>query len=153
MNYQPVIRGISLCGLFLLIMSGAVPGAEQHTLRIHTSASTYVDFNVELADTDEKRRRGLMFRERLPRMSGMLFDYGTPRRVAIWMKNTNISLDILFIDADGRIVNIHERALPGSLDHMLSNGRVLAVLELNAGTVDEFSISVGDVVEYGIFSR
>jgi len=153
MSYQVYIRDISLCGLFLMIMSGAVPGAEQYTLRIHTSASAHVDFNVELADTDEKRRRGLMFRERLPRMSGMLFDYATPRHVAIWMKNTRIPLDILFIDDGGRIVSIHERAVPGSLDHMLSGGRVLAVLELNAGTVDEFSISVGDVVEHRIFSR
>ena len=153
MNYQAFIRGISLTGMFLLILSGAVSGAEQHTLRIHTSTSAYVDFNVELADTDAKRRRGLMFREHLPRNSGMLFDYGAPRQVAIWMKNTKIPLDILFINANGRIVNIHERAAAGSLDHILSNGRVLAVLELNAGTVDEFSISVDDVVEHRIFSR
>ena len=69
-------------------------------------------FTVEIADTDALRARGLMFRQRLPEDRGMLFDFGTPREAAMWMKNTYIPLDMLFIRADGTIAYIAENTVP-----------------------------------------
>ena len=92
-------------------------------------------FTVEIADTEELRSRGLMFRQRLPEDRGMLFDFGEPRPVSMWMKNTYISLDMLFIREDGTIAYIAENTVPKSLDTIGVSEPVLAVLEL-AGGVD-----------------
>lgn len=110
-------------------------------------------FTVEVASNDQERGRGLMFRQSLDPDRGMLFDYKRPRKVAMWMKNTLIPLDMLFIDADGVVSNIRERAVPHSLEAIPSKGRVLAVLELASGTVDRLGLAPGDVVRHAIFER
>jgi len=108
-------------------------------------------FTVEIADTDALRARGLMFRQRLPADRGMLFDFGKPRPAAMWMKNTYISLDMLFIRADGTIAYIAENTKPRSLDVIGISEPVLAVLELAGGTAKRLGIRAGDTVYHRLF--
>ncbi|HWK45551.1 MAG TPA: DUF192 domain-containing protein [Stellaceae bacterium] len=103
-------------------------------------------FAIELAITEEQKEQGLMFRPSMAADAGMLFDYPQPRQVAMWMKNTLLPLDMLFVGADGKIVNIRERAVPGSLENIESAGPVRAVIELNGGTVARLGIKPGDTV-------
>ena len=108
-------------------------------------------FTVEIADTEELRSRGLMFRQRMPEDRGMLFDFGQPRPVAMWMKNTYISLDMLFIRGDGTIAYIAENTVPKSLDAVGVSEPVLAVLELAAGSSKRLGIRAGDTVYHRLF--
>jgi len=110
-------------------------------------------FTVEIADTEELRERGLMFRQRLPADRGMLFASGEPRTVAMWMKNTYIPLDMLFVRADGTIAYIAENTVPKSLDTIGISEPVLAVLELAAGTVKRLGIRAGDTVYHRMFKN
>ncbi|MHA1598846.1 MAG: DUF192 domain-containing protein [Alphaproteobacteria bacterium] len=122
----------------------------QSELTMVTATGRY-DFKIEVARTAAQRKQGLMFRRHMDADAGMLFDYGRDRPVAMWMKNTLIALDMLFIGADGRIVNIARDATPGSLSNIPSSGPVRAVLELNAGTVARLDIRPGDRIEHEIF--
>lgn len=119
-------------------------------LSIHTKAGVK-SFQVELADTPETRQRGLMFREKLASDRGMLFDYHKPRMVFMWMKNTLIPLDMLFLSETGIIVTIETNTVPHSLETISSKIPVRAVLELKAGIVEKFDIQVGDRVSHKIF--
>ena len=110
-------------------------------------------FNIEMAVSRDQQAQGLMFRKSLPADAGMLFDYKRRQRITMWMKNTFIPLDMLFIAADGRIVNIYERAIPRSHSTISSKGKVLAVLEINGGTVSRLGIKPGDQVSHPIFER
>jgi uncharacterized membrane protein (UPF0127 family) len=110
-----------------------------------------VRFRVAIADTEEERNRGLMFRSVLDEDEGMLFDFQSPRPVAFWMKNTLIPLDMIFIGADGKIVNIAENTRPYSLDPVPSEGPVLAVLEIGGGLSADLGIEPGDRVLHRIF--
>jgi len=109
-------------------------------------------FTVELATTPAQMEQGLMFRRSLAADAGMLFDYGTPSMASMWMKNTLIPLDMLFVDAKGQIVNIHERAVPGSLDTIAAAAPARAVIELNGGTASRLGIRPGDKVLFPIFT-
>ena len=108
-------------------------------------------FQVEIAETAEHRSLGLQYRKELPTGSGMLFDFKTSEPVIMWMKNTYISLDMLFISRDGTIVNIAERTKPLSLAYIRSRGPVKSVLEIQAGTAKTLGIRVGDKVRHEIF--
>jgi uncharacterized membrane protein (UPF0127 family) len=108
-------------------------------------------FTVEIADTEELRARGLMFRQRLPEDRGMLFDFGSPRQVSMWMKNTYIPLDMLFIREDGKIAYIAENTVPKSLDTVGVQEPVLGVLELAGGTARKLGIRAGDTVYHRMF--
>ena len=110
-------------------------------------------FVVELADTPERRASGYMFREEIPKGTGMLFDFERVRPVAMWMRNTPTSLDMLFIDARGKIRHIFQRTEPYSETVLASPINVLAVLEVVAGTVEELGISLGDRVRHPMFER
>jgi uncharacterized protein len=110
-------------------------------------------FSVEVATTPEQMEQGLMFRKSLAPDAGMIFDFKTPQPAMMWMKNTLIPLDMLFVDAQGRIVNIHERAVPGSLETIGSGAPVRAVIELNGGTASRLGIKPGDRVLYPIFGN
>jgi hypothetical protein len=103
-------------------------------------------FTVELARTVAERAQGLMFRERLAPDRGMLFLYERDRVITMWMKNTLIPLDMLFLDARGRVVAIHERAVPGSLRPISSGVRARAVLEVAGGTAARIGLRPGDRV-------
>ena len=110
-------------------------------------------FTVELATTPAQMEQGLMFRQSLAPDAGMLFDYQAPSMAMMWMKNTLIPLDMLFVDAAGRIVNIHERAVPGSLATISAAAPARAVIELNGGTAARLGIRPGDRVMFPIFDN
>lgn len=108
-------------------------------------------FSVEIADDDAERARGLMFRESMPRMSGMLFLYDQPQQVAFWMKNTLIPLDLLFADARGVIGHIHHEAIPHDETAIPGRGPRLAILEINGGMARALGIDVGTVMCHPAF--
>jgi uncharacterized membrane protein (UPF0127 family) len=105
-------------------------------------------FKVELAASPEAQARGLMFRTELGDNEGMLFPSGVPQPRSFWMKNTPLSLDIIFVGPDGRIANIAADTVPYSLESVSSNGPASAVLELRAGRAKELGIVPGDRVIY-----
>jgi hypothetical protein len=107
-----------------------------------------IAFKVELADTPEAQARGLMFRTALGDFEGMIFPSPVPEPRAFWMKNTPLSLDIIFIGPDGRIANIAENTVPYSLDSVRSKGPASAVLELRAGRAAALGIKPGDRVAF-----
>ncbi len=110
-------------------------------------------FQVEVADTDSSREKGLMFRKTLALDRGMLFDFKSARPVAFWMKNTLIPLDLLFIGVDGRIISIARNAVPLSEATIPSGGEALGVLELRGGRAAEIGAEPGDKVRERIFPR
>jgi uncharacterized membrane protein (UPF0127 family) len=145
--------------VFLLFLLVLPPGAlaelaafQKSTLIIDTDRGPQ-RFNIEIAETPQQQEQGLMFRRSLPANAGMLFDFGSTEPAAFWMKNTLIPLDMLFIAADGKIADIHERAVPLSEATIYSKVPVRAVLELNGGTVSRLGIHLGDVVHFPIFGN
>ena len=118
-----------------------------------TTASGQHDFMVEIADDNEERERGLMYREPLPADRGMLFQWPgePPRERGFWMRNTPSSLDIIYIGADGRIVSIAPNATPYSDANIPSNGPAKGVLELHAGRAAEIGARPGDRVRHPYF--
>jgi len=127
------------------------PGFARANLTIESQTGRRHTFTVEIADTDERRTYGLMFRKVLPGDHGMIFDFQRDQPVSMWMRNTLIPLDMLFIARDGRVVNIHERAIPHDETAIPSEGPVRAVLELNGGTVARLGLKPGDLVRHAIF--
>jgi len=123
------------------------------SLLIETASGQEHSFNVEVAQTNEDKALGLMFRRSLPEGHGMLFPYGPQREITMWMKNTYISLDMVFIRADGRIHRIEERAEPLSQRIISSRGAVSAVLEIGGGEARRLGIKPGDEVRHAIFGR
>lgn len=123
---------------------------ERSTLTVQTASGLH-KFNIELAVAPDQLAFGLMYRRSLAADAGMLFDYGRPQKVAMWMKNTLIPLDMVFIDATGTVAHISERAVPQSLRTISSKVSVRAVLELNGGTVARLKIKKGDRIHHPIF--
>jgi uncharacterized protein len=122
-------------------------------LVIVTAAGARHKFLVEVADKDETRNQGLMFRRTLAADAGMLFDYQQDSTFAMWMRNTFIPLDMLFISADGKIQKIHQRAVPHDETPIPAPGAVRAVLEVNGGTAARLGLKVGDRVEHAVFGK
>jgi len=129
-----------------------VQSLPQGPLRIVTAEGSY-DFMVEFADEADERRVGLMNREEMAEDAGMLFDFERQQRISMWMQNTLISLDMLFIKADGRIAHIAKNTQTESTRSIPSGVPVLAVLEVNAGTADRLRILPGDRVEHPLFGN
>src|SRR3982075_376543 len=109
-------------------------------------------FSVEMATTDEEKTTGLMFRKELPDGKGMLFDFSPEQQISMWMKNTFISLDMIFIRADGRILRIAENTEPQSTRIISSGGLAKGVLEVIAGTAKKYGIAPGDRVAHPLFN-
>lgn len=126
-------------------------GFDTSPLAIETADGRRHDFVVEVARTPSQRAQGLMYRKSVAENAGMLFDYGRSQEVAMWMKNTFVPLDMLFIDKSGRIVNLAERAVPHSVQAISSAGEVRGVLELRGGTVSRLGVRRGDRVIHPIF--
>lgn len=114
------------------------------------SGDTRHSFKTELADSAEAQTRGLMFRTELADDEAMIFPSYVPQTRSFWMRNTPISLDIIFVGTDGRITNIAERTEPYSLDSLPSEGLASAVFEIRGGLSEELGIEPGDAVEYDL---
>jgi uncharacterized membrane protein (UPF0127 family) len=140
---------------FLIAIAAALQtgwAAERQPLEIASKSGVH-SFTVELAVTDEERSRGLMFRKELPEGQGMLFDFKRDQEVSMWMRNTYVSLDMIFIRADGRIARIAENTQPLSERIISSGAPVRAVLEVVAGTAKKLGLAPGDRVAHEMFSR
>ncbi len=128
----------------------AARAAGEQTIEIVSKSGVHV-FTVELALNDEQRARGLMFRKALPEGRGMLFDFYDELERSFWMKNTPISLDIIFIRGDGTIRRIAADTVPYSEEQISSGGPARAVLEVIAGTARKLGLQPGDKVAAPIF--
>ncbi len=144
-------RWFAALALLVWLAGAAALAAEREKLVIETSGGLRFPFAVEIADTPNLRSRGLMFRTRMAADEGMLFLFDREEVASFWMKNTRLSLDMLFVSKSGEIVDLHQRAVPGSLRSIRSKRPVSAVLELLAGTVAKLGIRPGDRIEYGAF--
>jgi uncharacterized protein len=139
-----------------LLLLTLVPGlraeepARLETVVIETDQGHFT-FTAEIADTPELRRRGLMYRHRLPEDRAMLFDWGRVEPVSMWMRNTYVSLDMIFIAADGRVVRVAEATEPLSEKTISSGVPVAAVLEVVAGTAKRIGLKAGDRVRHRMF--
>ena len=119
---------------------------EKNTIKINNSSGHFHKFEVYIADSNSKRKKGLMYIESLPSNHGMLFKFDTPRITSMWMKNTYISLDLLFIDKNQTIIKIHSDAKPLNLNSIASKLKVKWVLEINGGLAEELEINLGDKI-------
>jgi uncharacterized membrane protein (UPF0127 family) len=129
-----------------------LPAPRQETILIETDQTSHI-LAVEIADTPALRERGLMFRHRLAKDRGMLFLYGRVQPVAMWMKNTYIPLDMVFVRADGSIAEVVEGTVPHSLDTIQSREPVLAVLEVAAGGARRLGLRPGAVIRHSFFGN
>jgi uncharacterized membrane protein (UPF0127 family) len=156
------LRRITLSRRALFVGAGflALSGAARAELVTFTKSRLVIStakgqfpFDIELALTPPQMAQGLMYRRTLAADAGMLFDYGDPQPIAMWMKNTLIPLDMIFVAKDGKVVDFHERAVPLSLDTIESRVPAKAVIEVNAGTVARLGIRIGDTVHYTAFGN
>jgi uncharacterized membrane protein (UPF0127 family) len=149
-GFTAVLRASMLALFALASFGGMASAAEMQSLEIATKSGVRM-FEVEIAKTDKERETGLMYRKELADGRGMLFDFTPEQEVSMWMKNTILSLDMIFIRADGRILRIAENTEPQSLRIISSGGPAKAVLEVIAGTAKKYGIAPGDRVAHPMF--
>ena len=153
--YLPAITVLAILGLIILAQedkaTGGVSDFPRGELIIET-ASGQLHLEVEIARNREQRAQGLMFRTSLEENSGMIFIYDSPREISMWMKNTILSLDMIFIAEDGQITRIVSNTTPMSEATIPSLGPVRAVLELLAGAAKRLAIKPGDHVRIDAFT-
>lgn len=142
----PTLFGAALC-----VLAAFVAIAAEGTRLVATTQSGMHEFTVEMAVTPAERGRGLMFRQSLPADAGMLFDFGVDDEANMWMQNTYIPLDMVFIQADGRVHRVAKDTTPFSTEIVSSKGPVRAVLELNAGTAERIGLKRGDLIVHPMF--
>jgi uncharacterized membrane protein (UPF0127 family) len=130
--------------------SAAAQAANLERLEVVSGDRRHI-FMVEVARNDAQRARGLMFRQSMPQDQGMLFDFERDQMVSMWMKNTYISLDMIFIFADGRVHRIESRTEPESEKIISSGVPVRAVLELNASVATRLGLKPGDRIVHPMF--
>ena len=121
------------------------------SLVIDTSEFTCEHFEIFVASEQNAQARGLMFVREMPDDVGMLFIHPSERMISMWMKNTLIPLDMVFMDRSGFVIHIAENTVPGSLDSISSTQPALAVLEINGGLAARLGIRVGDLVRHPYF--
>lgn len=136
---------LALSAALVLLLTAC--SSADNRLVLHTATGTYT-FNVEIADTEAERAKGLMFRSSLAPDAGMLFDYHQEQETAFWMQNTLIPLDMIFIGADGIVKNIHVNAKPLDTTSIPSGVPVRFVLEIPGGRSKEIGLAVGDRMEH-----
>jgi uncharacterized membrane protein (UPF0127 family) len=128
------------------------PQAGVEKLEIITATGPH-EFSVEVMRNGPQRERGLMFRRYLPQDRGMLFDFGVERPVMMWMKNTYLPLDMIFIGRTGKVVGLVENAEPLSEKIIPSGAPAYSVLEVNAGTAARIGLKIGDSVRHPLFGK
>ena len=163
MSQQRTRAGALACMTAVLAAGSSLPAQEpQRPLDLSTFPRTTLEivhqdsghephtfsFHVWVADTPDRASQGLMFVSDLPETMGMVFPVEPPRLENMWMKNTYIELDMLFIDAHGRVAKIIQRAAPLSLQTLSSDAPVSAVLELKGGQAAKLGLHTGDTVQW-----
>jgi uncharacterized membrane protein (UPF0127 family) len=144
---------VFLCpSLAALAMDAAAAQGNLERLEIVTASGTH-EFSVEVMRSGPQRERGLMFRRFLPQERGMLFDFATEQPVMMWMKNTYLPLDMIFIGRAGKVVGLAENTEPLSEKIIPSGAPAYGVLEVNAGTVARIGLRVGDSVRHPLFDK
>jgi uncharacterized membrane protein (UPF0127 family) len=146
-------RAAPLLVVLALLAAGLMQSAHamrHETLKLITARGTQV-IDVEVTETPAERAQGLMFRTRLADNAGMLFFYETPQEITMWMRNTYIPLDMVFIRADGVVHRIEARTEPLSENIVASRGDVTACLELAGGAAERLGLKPGDRVEHPFF--
>ena len=144
-----LVSVLSLIALSWVMVSDAGAAAlEKLTI---ATASGQKSFDVEVMRTDAEREKGLMFRNYLPADRGMLFDFGAEKPVMMWMKDTPLPLDMIFIRTNGTIARIEANTEPYSLTVLSSGEPVIGVLEINAGIAEKLGIRAGDKVIHPLF--
>lgn len=148
-----LVKGWLATFLIVAFAATGVPAraASFQSLEIATRNGVQM-FSVEIATTDEEKQTGLMYRKELADGKGMLFDFNPEQEISMWMKNTYVSLDMIFIRADGRILRIAENTEPLSTKIISSRGQARAVLEVVAGTAQKYGIRPGDRVSHPLFT-
>ena len=121
-----------------------IPFDKEGTLTVLQEGDSLVTVDIEIADTDSARTRGLMQRESLPSKSGMLFIFPREEPQSFWMANTPMSLDIIFVSADSQIVSIGKYTTPFSQENVVSEAPAKYVLEMPAGFADTYGLLEGD---------
>jgi len=149
-----------LLAFFVLLLAPTLARAAENppkfaddTLIIQTQTHAK-EYNIELAISETEQQYGLMYRKELAKNSGMLFIATPPRAIKMWMKNTLIPLDMLFVDNSGKIIYIAHHAMPNSLD-IINAGEVKskAVLEIAGGEAEKQNIQIGDKIIYKAFEK
>jgi uncharacterized membrane protein (UPF0127 family) len=150
---RPVVFAlVSLALAWTLLIPGAPAVAQALEKLVIQTASGPRAFDVEVMRTDDERAKGLMNRRYLPAERGMLFDFKVDQPVSMWMMNTYIPLDMLFIRKDGTIARIAEMTEPLSTRTIASGESVVGVLEINGGLSAKLGIKAGDKVQHAIFN-
>jgi uncharacterized protein len=159
-NTRPVARhatgtSLALLAAVWMLLGSLADGTamakmRRETLTLKTTTAEHV-IDIEVAETMEEKALGLMFRTSVPDNTGMLFPYGDPQDITMWMRNTYVSLDMVFIRADGVVHRIAARTEPLSEKIVSSEGNVTAVLELGAGAAERLGLKPGDLVRHKVF--
>ncbi len=156
MIYQKPIRNllfgalVLFAGLCTVVLAANAQMFSVEVVKVKTVRGVFF-FNTELAVSPEQRQQGLMFRRSMDRDAAMLFRWQVEQPVSMWMKNTYIPLDMVFIRRDGLVANIARATTPHSLIPVSSKGNVIAVMELIAGTVDRIGLAAGDKISHAMF--
>jgi uncharacterized protein len=150
-HYMQTWISLALATALWMFAGCGAQAASIQPLEIVTKTGVHV-FSVEMATTEEEKTTGLMYRKELAEGKGMLFDFSPDQEVSMWMKNTYIPLDMIFIRADGRILRIAENTEPLSTKIIPSRGLAKAVLEVIGGTAQKYGIQPGDRVAHPLFN-
>lgn len=152
-QFRPNRRAASVAIALLLVgggLAGPAQAIKRETLKLHTARGVHA-INTEITETQEEKALGLMFRTSLADDDGMLFFYDTPQEVTMWMRNTYIPLDMVFIRADGTVHRIEAWTQPFSESIISSGPNVVACLELAGGAAERLGLKPGDRVEHTLF--
>ena len=141
---------LAISALLLLLFWTSQPHTSE--LKIHSRQGVHT-FKVEVAETNSARRRGLMARKHLNQDEGLLIVYGEPREMRMWMKDTPLTLDMIFIRQDGTVHRVEPQVAPFSEHTVYSQGAVVACLELLGGSAEKIGLAEGDRVQHPSLGR
>jgi uncharacterized membrane protein (UPF0127 family) len=155
-----IVSFVVLCAALLIYAGSAAfaddarapPQAGLEKLEIVTASGTH-EFSVEVMRSGPQRERGLMFRRYLPQDRGMLFAFEVERPIMMWMKNTYLPLDMIFIDSVGKVVGLAENTEALSTKIIPAGAPASGVLEVNAGTAARIGLKIGDSVRHPLFGK
>ncbi|WP_424362360.1 DUF192 domain-containing protein [Methylocystis parvus] len=150
-NAAALIAALFLCSLFVSATAARAEGQLQR-LEFVTASGAH-EFQVEVADTPAERAKGLMYRKHMPADQGMLFVFHEETPIMMWMKNTYIPLDMIFVSRHGMVTAIAPDTVPMSEATISSDGPAYGVIELNAGTAGKIGLKPGDTVRHQAFKH